>query len=138
MKYTNRQRLEIICTATDKLLQFLSEHQISREMVLSQEPLRWAITTPLYNIGEHTYNLTDPFKQSHAEIPWNKISGLRHRLVHDYENTNWSLICTIHLMFCRVFSRMFTKFSTRYPNKLRRQRFPSAVGFCFICGSGCR
>ena len=34
-------------------------------------------------------------KKYHAEIPWEKISGLRHRLVRDYENTNWSLICAV-------------------------------------------
>ncbi len=62
---------------------------------MSEEPLRWAITTPLYNIGEQAYQLTDEFKQKHDDIPWSKISGLRHRLVHDYENTNWSLICSI-------------------------------------------
>lgn len=95
MKYTDEQRLEKIRTVTEKLLTFLSEAGITREQVLSQEPLRWAITTPLYNIGEHTYNLSNEFKKSYDSIPWSKISGLRHRLVHDYDNTNWSLICTI-------------------------------------------
>ena len=28
-------------------------------------------------------------------IPWAKIAGLRHRLVHDYDDTNWTLICAI-------------------------------------------
>ena len=64
-------------------------------MVLEQEPIRWAITTPLYNIGEHAYNLSNEFKEKYPEIPWVKISGLRHRLVHNYDDTNWSLICTI-------------------------------------------
>lgn len=31
----------------------------------------------------------------HPDVPWAKISGLRHRLVHDYENTNWILICSV-------------------------------------------
>ena len=31
----------------------------------------------------------------HPDIPWAKTSGLRHRLVHDYENTNWSIICEV-------------------------------------------
>lgn len=57
--------------------------------------MRWTITTPLYNIGEHAYQISDEFKAGHGEIPWSKIAGLRHRLVHDYENTNWSLICVI-------------------------------------------
>ena len=51
--------------------------------------------TPLYNIGEHSYYLSDEFKKAHDNIPWAKISGLRHRLVHDYEDTNWSIICNI-------------------------------------------
>lgn len=95
MKYSDEQRLEKICVTTDKLLQYLKQAEITREMVLEHEPVRWTVTTPLYNIGEQVYNLTDEFKAAYPDIPWAKISGLRHRLVHDYDNTNWNLICTI-------------------------------------------
>jgi uncharacterized protein with HEPN domain len=95
MKYSDEQRLEKIIVTTEKLLNYLCQEQITAENVLAREPLRWAITTPLYNIGEQAYQLSDQFKAVHADIPWAKISGLRHRLVHDYDNTNWSLICTI-------------------------------------------
>ena len=95
MKYTDEQRLEKIRSTTEKLLAFLQDESITAEQVMSEETVRWTITTPLYNIGEQVYNLSDDFKQRHDQIPWAKISGLRHRLVHDYENTNWTLICAI-------------------------------------------
>ncbi len=95
MKYSDEQRIEKIRTTTEKLLSYLSDSGITPEMVMAQEPIRWAITTPLYNIGDHVYNLSDEYKAAHCSIPWAKISGLRHRLVHDYDNTNWSLICSI-------------------------------------------
>ena len=95
MKYTDEQRLEKIRSTTEKLLTYLQDELITAEQVMSEETVRRTITTPLYNIGEQVYNLSDDFKQRHSQIPWAKISGLRHRLVHDYENTNWSLICAI-------------------------------------------
>ena len=95
MKYSDEQRIAKIIETTEKLLDYLESEQITEEKVLQQEPLRWAITTPLYNIGEQVYNLSDAFKKAHDVIPWSKISGLRHRLVHDYENTNWGIICSI-------------------------------------------
>lgn len=95
MRYSDEPRIEKIRETTKKLLDYLQETKLTPEEVMEQEPVRWTITTPLYNIGEHVYNLSDEFKNAHGEIPWAKISGLRHRLVHDYENTNWSLICTI-------------------------------------------
>ena len=95
MKYSDEQRVEKIRSTTEKLLAYLHEAKITREAVLEQESVRWTITTPLYNIGEQVYHLSDEYKSAHGEIPWVKISGLRHRLVHDYENTNWNLICTI-------------------------------------------
>lgn len=64
-------------------------------MKYSDETVQWTLTTPLYNIGEHAYYLSDEFRNEHSDIPWGKISGLRHRLVHDYEDTNWSIICDI-------------------------------------------
>ena len=95
MKYTDEQRIEKMIVKTEKLLDYLSENKIIREDILSQEPLRWTITTPLYNIGEHAYSISDEYKEAHCGIPWAKIAGLRHRLVHDYDDTNWSLICVI-------------------------------------------
>lgn len=59
--------------------------------------MQWLVTTPLYNIGEHVYNLSSEYKKAHDEIPWSMISGLRHRLVHDYDGTNWNIIADVVL-----------------------------------------
>ena len=53
---------------------------------MEQEPLQWTVTTPLYNIGEHAYYHSNEFKEKYPEVPWAKISGLRHRLVHNDEH----------------------------------------------------
>ena len=95
MKYSDEQRIAKICETTEKLLNFVAKEQITSERIFEEEPIQWAVTTPLYNIGEHVANLSDEFKRSHAEIPWVKIPGLRHRLVHHYEDTNWTVICAI-------------------------------------------
>ena len=29
------------------------------------------------------------------DIPWSQIAGLRHRLVHNYEGTNWSIVAAV-------------------------------------------
>lgn len=95
MKYTDEQRIEKIKEYTNKLLIYITEKNITRETIEIDETVRWAITTPLYNIGEHTNNLSNEFINSHEGIPWIKIAGLRHRLVHDYEDTNWTIISDI-------------------------------------------
>ena len=75
-----------------KLLGYIRENHISEEQILSDYAVQWTITTPLYNIGEHTYNLSKELKAAHSEVPWSQIAGMRHRLVHQYEDTNWSII----------------------------------------------
>lgn len=35
-------------------------------------------------IGEASYKLTSEFKESHPDLPWNAIIGMRHVMVHDY------------------------------------------------------
>ncbi len=105
MKYTDEQRIEKMTITTEKLLNYLDTNHISQEDILSQETIRWTITTPLYNIGEHAYALSDEYKENHTDIPWAKIAGLRHRLVHDYDDTNWMLICTILFEILPEFSK---------------------------------
>lgn len=95
MQYTDEQRIEKIKITVDKLIAYVNDSKLTREQVLEDETIRWTLTTPLYNIGEHAYNLSKEFKEVHNDIPWSKISGLRHRLVHDYDNTSWTIICDI-------------------------------------------
>ena len=95
MKYSDEQRLHKILDNAEKLLAYISEHKITKDNLLNDYALQWLVTTPLYNIGEHVYNLSAEYKNSHTNIPWLMIAGLRHRLVHDYEGTNWNIIAEV-------------------------------------------
>ena len=79
MKYSDQQRIQ----------------KIRKEKLISEFSLQWLVTTPLYNIGEHVYNLSNEYKETHSEIQWSMIAGVRHRLVHDYEGTNWNIIADV-------------------------------------------
>lgn len=95
MKYSDSQRIQKIYDNAVKLYQYIQDNRITKDNVLSEYSLQWLVTTPLYNIGEHIYFLSDKYKEEHNEIQWNMISGLRHRLVHDYEGTNWNIIVQV-------------------------------------------
>jgi len=92
MKYTDEQRVSKILLYAEKLMQYAKDNKIDRNMLEENYAVQWAVTTPLYNIGENAYNLSDDFKKQFPEIQWSLISGLRHRLVHDYDSTNWEII----------------------------------------------
>ncbi len=81
MKYSDQQRIQKIYE--------------KKEELLMEIPLQWLVTTPLYNIGGHVYNLSSAYKEAHAEIQWAMIAGLRHRLIHDPDGTNWNIIADV-------------------------------------------
>ena len=43
-----------------------------------------AVVRNLEIIGEAVRRLPENFKESHREIPWHRIAGMRNRIVHDY------------------------------------------------------
>lgn len=95
MKYSDQQRIRKIYDYASRLNYYVKANHIEREDLLTDFSLQWLVTTPLYNIGEHAYNLSDEYKAEHKDIPWTMISGLRHRLVHDYDGTNWNVIVEV-------------------------------------------
>ena len=95
MKYSDGQRINKIYENAVNLHGYITNNNIKREDLLTNIPLQWLVTPPLYNIGEHVYYLSDEYKKAHSEIPWSMISGLRHRLVHDYDGTNWNIIVEV-------------------------------------------
>ncbi len=95
MKYSDKQRIQKICEYAEKLLHHINENSITKEKLLNDYALQWLVTTPLYNIGEQVYSLSDEYKAKYSEVPWSMVSGLRHRLVHDYDGTNWNIIADV-------------------------------------------
>ena len=95
MKISDKERIKKIVNTWASLQKQMNEHDITRETLLNDEFSQWAVTTPLYNIGEQVYMLSSEFKKANPDIPWSVVSGLRHRLVHDYEGINWSIIVEV-------------------------------------------
>ena len=95
MKKTDKERLRRIIDTWDKLKTQMRDKELTRELLLTDEYIQWAVTTPLYNIGEQVYQISDEFKNAHCSIPWKMVSGLRHRLVHDYDGVNWEIIADV-------------------------------------------
>ncbi|WP_373219416.1 DUF86 domain-containing protein [Ruminococcus sp. 5_1_39BFAA] len=95
MKKSDKERLKKIVSTWESLDKQLKERGITKEMLLDDEFSQWAVTTPLYNVGEQVYQLSDELKKKYPEQPWNLVAGLRHRLVHDYDGINWSIIVDV-------------------------------------------
>ena len=92
MKMSDYQRLQKILITGKQMLDLVAEEKITPDVLSDSLKAQWLVTTPLYNIGEHAYNVSKELKEQHPDIPWSKVAGLRHRLVHQYDETNWSII----------------------------------------------
>ena len=58
--------------------------------------LRMGLTHLVQVIGEAARKVSAEFQQTHPEIPWRQIIGMRHRIVHDYmrvdEDVLWEVV----------------------------------------------
>ena len=95
MNKSDAERLKKVIGTWRALQAQLEAHGITREVLMEDEFSQWAVTTPLYNIGEQIYSLNKELKAQYPDIPWNAVAGIRHRLVHDYEGINWSVIVEV-------------------------------------------
>ncbi len=73
MKYSDQQRVQKIYDNAVKLYKYINENCVSKEDLLKDFSLQWLVTTPLYNIGEHVYNLLKDYKEANSEIQWAMI-----------------------------------------------------------------
>jgi uncharacterized protein with HEPN domain len=65
---------------------------LSREDFDNNEQLRLAITHLLQIIGEAARRVSLDFRNTHPEIPWNAIVGMRSKVVHDYLNVDEDVV----------------------------------------------
>ena len=78
---SDRERLLDILEAVDKIEQKTVRDQ---GVFASDEMLQIWIIHHLQIIGEAASRMSEQFLDAHPEVPWNKIIGMRHVLVHGY------------------------------------------------------
>ncbi|MBU1985116.1 DUF86 domain-containing protein [bacterium] len=54
-----------------------------------------AITRLFEIIGEAARLVSEDLKRDHPEIPWGRMAGLRHRLIHEYDKVDYDLVWKI-------------------------------------------
>ncbi len=95
MRYTDEERVKRVYKYALELQEYITESQVQRDDLVENRKLQWLVTTPISNIGEHASHLSQQYIEDHAEIPWQKIAGVRNRLVHDYDGINWEIIADV-------------------------------------------
>jgi len=65
---------------------------VSRADFEKNEMLQDAVTRPLEIIGEAAGQVSENYREAHADIPWHKMIGMRNRLIHEYFRVNYGAV----------------------------------------------
>lgn len=75
-------RLCDMLDAAQAAIRVLGDHTVAQ--LESTESLALAVPHAVEIVGEAAGRVTRPFCEAHPEIPWSEVTGMRHRIVHDY------------------------------------------------------
>lgn len=75
-------RLQDIIEAAEVLAGYLRD--LDQEKFLAGGLAQDAILRQLTVVGEAAFKLSPELRERHTQVPWVKIAGFRHRVVHDY------------------------------------------------------
>ncbi len=64
----------------------------TREEFEANEDLQLATIHLIQTIGEAASRLSEEFRDTHPQVPWGEIVGMRNRLVHDYLHVDLSVV----------------------------------------------
>lgn len=81
-KPKDNTRLMHILEAINNIFEFTQN--VSFDEYQGNKILKFAVIKNLEIVGEAAYLLTQEFRDSHPEVEWHSIIGMRHVLVHGY------------------------------------------------------
>ena len=84
----------------------------------SDERTQLAVLYEITIIGEVVKRLSLDFRQSHPEIQWRQIAGMRDRLVHDYDEVNLDLVWQVIKNFIPELLDYITPLLPRPPEEI--------------------
>ena len=64
----------------------------SRRDLEEDELLQLAVERMLEKLGEASRRVPDEVRSAHGDIPWQRIAGMRNRLIHVYDDIDYEII----------------------------------------------
>jgi uncharacterized protein with HEPN domain len=65
---------------------------LTMERLRSSRIDQLALAKAIELVGEAASGVSKAFRDSHPELPWSAIIGMRHRLVHDYRRIDFARV----------------------------------------------
>ena len=65
---------------------------LARQDVDRDEVLRLALTHLVELVGEAASHVPPEQRQRYSEVPWAKVVGMRHRLIHGYDLVDYDIL----------------------------------------------
>ena len=66
--------------------------EITQDALENNEVLCDSILFRMIQISENSVKLTPMFKESHNDIPWHAIKGMRNKIVHEYGDVVFDVV----------------------------------------------
>jgi uncharacterized protein with HEPN domain len=70
----------------------------SRREYDGDDTLRLALAHLVQTVGEAAARLSPAFKERHTDVPWAKVIGMRHHIVHDYLDVDYDIVWDVVLI----------------------------------------
>jgi len=81
--------LQHIRDAIERIFEYTAEGE---EMFFADTKTQDAVVRNLEIIGEAVKNISDDLRNTHPEIPWKRIAGMRDKVIHEYFGVNLRLV----------------------------------------------
>lgn len=88
----NIRRLHHIIDAAEHIAKFTKE--VSKEDFINNDEKQSAVVRQIEIIGEAAGKLSADFTKEHQKIDWKKVTGMRHKMIHDYFEVDADIVWT--------------------------------------------
>lgn len=90
-----RDDKERVLDIADSIARIKKYAELGKASFEGDELIQNWIVHHLQILGEAAARLSSEFKAAHAEIPWEKIVGMRNILVHDYFEVDTAIVWSV-------------------------------------------
>ena len=88
--YRDETRLEHMLQALVRISK--ESKELTRDSLYFEDQATRAIMFDFIVLGEAANNISQGYCETHPEVPWRDVSGIRHKIVHDYSGIDYGIL----------------------------------------------